>query len=114
MNESTEGAHEAGYFGGCPICRRFDNCLNVGLAHWYCCHAHRTRWCVGRNLFSSWRHEDESTWKQNAALLAAHEEVKSYNDPQWIGETRSDRQAADDVAGTKSLEEFFNALDSKD
>ena len=49
-----------GYFGLCPICKKTDGYLNIGRIHWFICKKHRSRWCVGSNLFSSWRDEAES------------------------------------------------------
>ena len=48
------------YFGGCPECGSQDGCTNVGKAHWAFCKAHRTMWCIGWNLFSSWQYETEA------------------------------------------------------
>lgn len=47
------------YFGTCPECGDNDGYRNAGKSHWFLCHEHRVRWCVGSNLFSSWRHETE-------------------------------------------------------
>jgi hypothetical protein len=51
------------YFGGCPQCGKSDGYANAGRTHIFYCKAHRTRWIVGANLFSSWRYrpmtEDE-------------------------------------------------------
>ncbi len=47
------------YFGGCPECGNQDGYTNVGKAHWIFCKAHRTMWCIGWNLFSSWQYETE-------------------------------------------------------
>jgi hypothetical protein len=48
-----------GYFGWCPHCRNNDGYLNVGRSHWFVCDEHKTKWCIGANLFSSWRDETE-------------------------------------------------------
>lgn len=48
-----------GYFGLCPICKKTDGYINIGRGHWYFCKEHRVRWCVGANLFSTWRDETE-------------------------------------------------------
>ena len=50
---------ETDYFGVCPACYTNDGCLNIGPDHWYVCHEHRVKWCVGSNLFSAWRHETD-------------------------------------------------------
>ena len=73
---------EVDYFGGCPFCRRLDACLNIGRDHWYACGRHRVKWCVGSNLFSAWRHENEAIWARNAALLAQYVEVEPLSPPQ--------------------------------
>ncbi len=48
------------YFGGCPECGDQDGYTNVGRSHWVFCKAHRTMWCIGWNLFSSWQYETEA------------------------------------------------------
>ncbi len=48
------------YFGGCPECGGQDGYTNVGRSHLVFCIAHRTMWCIGVNLFSSWQHETEA------------------------------------------------------
>ena len=35
------------HFGGCPTCHKTDGFLNIGRDHWFVCHHHRTKWCVG-------------------------------------------------------------------
>ncbi len=57
------------YLGGCPQCRRNDGLLNVGRYHWATCRRHKTRWLIGSNLFSGWRHEDEAVWLRNRYRL---------------------------------------------
>lgn len=47
------------YFGGCPQCGQDDGFINVGRSHWFFCKAHKTSWCIGSNLFSSWREQSE-------------------------------------------------------
>jgi len=69
------------YWGGCPTCGRQDVCLNVGRYHYFVCHAHKTRWCVGGNLFSFWRDETKDIWERNAALLETYTEVESLHNP---------------------------------
>jgi hypothetical protein len=46
-----------GYFGWCPHCRNNDGYVNAGSNHWFVCNEHKTRWCTGSNLFSSWKEE---------------------------------------------------------
>jgi hypothetical protein len=40
------------------------------------CHAHKTKWCVGANLFSTWHNENEQTWAENAQRLRGYTEVE--------------------------------------
>jgi hypothetical protein len=47
------------HFGGCPECGDNDGFINVGRSHWMICKAHKVKWCVGSNLFSSWRGQTE-------------------------------------------------------
>ncbi|HUE95105.1 MAG TPA: hypothetical protein VMN39_00510 [Longimicrobiaceae bacterium] len=46
--------------GTLPECYRTDGYINVGKGHWFYCKAHRTKWFIGANLFSSWTHETEA------------------------------------------------------
>jgi len=46
--------------------------------HWVVCHKHKTKWCVGRNLFSFWLYESETEHKANAELLAGYAEVEPW------------------------------------
>lgn len=67
---------ESYYFGDCPECGRNDGYLNVGQAHWFLCDEHKTKWCIGSNLFSTWQGETEETWLRNADKLAGYQEVE--------------------------------------
>jgi hypothetical protein len=57
------------YFGACPVCGRHDGYLNIGRNHWFVCHAHRTKWNIGSNLFSSWEHQTSDQWHETARRL---------------------------------------------
>ena len=61
---STEKLVATSNFGGCPTCDGSDGYFNIGRDHWFYCHAHRVRWCVGSNIFSGWI--DESAEEQRA------------------------------------------------
>lgn len=55
------------HFWGCPECPRDrgpDNVYNAGQAHRGACHAHRTTWLLGFNLFSGWREETEQEQRE--------------------------------------------------
>jgi hypothetical protein len=65
------------YFGLCPNCGGGnDGYLNIGKGHWFVCNQCKTKWFFGSNLFSTWRYEDEDTWRQNHAKLADYQEVE--------------------------------------
>ena len=81
MKEKVEFAYD--YYGVCPECGKNDGCLNVGRAHWYVCHEHKTKWFVGSNLFASWRHESEEQWKLNDLLLSNYREVEPLMNPKY-------------------------------
>ena len=49
--------------------------MNVGRQHWGYCKLHRTKWCLGENLFSGWQEEDKEIWARNAATLAEFVDV---------------------------------------
>jgi hypothetical protein len=64
------------YWGGCPKCRKNDGCFSIGPEHWYVCHKHRTKWCVGENLFSGWREQTNQERSRNAVLLSTYRIVE--------------------------------------
>ena len=65
-----------GGFGLCPHCAGGDEYLNVGRDHWFICREHKTRWCAGSNLFSSWRDETQAQWDENEQLLKEFKVIK--------------------------------------
>jgi hypothetical protein len=65
------------YFGGCPECGGTNGCRSIGPVHWYYCDDHKTKWCVGENLFSTWKHLSEADWARNRAHLADYTVVQS-------------------------------------
>jgi hypothetical protein len=78
--ELCDACWEAGWrsttFGECPICHGNDGCRSIGPDHWYSCDTHRTKWCIGSNLFSGWKELTRDECLQNAAHLAGYREVK--------------------------------------
>lgn len=76
MNEKQATVTTDEYFGGCPECGRTNGYLNIGRNHWLVCDEHRTKWLVGSNLFSCWREEDETIWRQNWERLQPYREVE--------------------------------------
>ena len=67
MTEATQ-LPEPGPFGDRPECGRNDGYRNKD--HWFICHEYKTRWYIGRNLFSSWVYESEEDWAANEMLIA--------------------------------------------
>ena len=63
------------YFGGRPECGQSDDHVNVRRSHWGICGAHRTKWPIGANMFSSWHDETEDVWKRNSETLAGYADV---------------------------------------
>jgi hypothetical protein len=72
-------------FGLCPICHKTDGCANAGRSHRYYCKEHRKFWCVGSNLFSSWRDQTEAEQRRiwNEIGLDDFEEVVPYFHPRF-------------------------------
>ena len=52
-------------FGGCPICAGNDGYRNLHMEHWFVCREHQVRWCLGKDLFDTWRSEHPSDWDDN-------------------------------------------------
>ena len=65
-------------FGGCPECHKSDGYLDVEREHWFICKEHKTKWCVGENLFSIWQWLSPADWEENAARLAEYREVEPW------------------------------------
>ncbi len=60
------------YFGSCPVCGAEGEYRNIYKNHFFFCEEHRMVWSAGCNLFSSWREEDETDWRE------AWEQLKDY------------------------------------
>jgi hypothetical protein len=71
------------HFGVCPVCHKTNGYLNAGRSHRFYCEEHRKSWCVGSNLFSSWRFEteEEQRRKWDEIGLDGFEEVEPYSGP---------------------------------
>jgi hypothetical protein len=83
------------YFGGCPHCGKNDGCLNYGRDHYFICRKHKVYWYAGSNLFSGWRDENETIWRENASLLETYTEVKPIHDPYWEAPVDATPNASD-------------------
>lgn len=71
-----EAFEEVDAWGGCPLCGKHDGYLNIGRSHWFVCHEHRTKWCGGENLFSTWRRESPADWDENWRRIDDYREVE--------------------------------------
>ena len=69
------------YWESCPKCHRYDVFLNVRKENWVVCHRHKTKWCIGYNLFSGWLYQTEKDWERNRALLATYQLVEPWVPP---------------------------------
>lgn len=72
----TTGDRTTHPFGGCPECGGSDGYRNIWREQWFFCVAHKTKWCAGTNLLSSWLHETEADWRENREFLEGFELVK--------------------------------------
>jgi hypothetical protein len=63
------------HFGSCPECGQASAYVNIGREHWFYCDEHRVKWCVGENLFSSWRYQDPAEWAANHRKLQGYREL---------------------------------------
>jgi hypothetical protein len=81
-NAQQAAEPETDYFGVCPTCHKNNGYLNIGRQHWFVCHEHRVTWCVGENLFSSWREQSEETFAENAKRIADYAVVEPYCGPE--------------------------------
>jgi hypothetical protein len=67
------------YFGGCPECGGNHGCRSVGRVHWHYCDDHKTKWSVGENLFSCWKHMTEQEFEANRRHLEDYDVVTPLN-----------------------------------
>ena len=77
---SREEKNFVAYCGGCPHCGGHDGMVNVGRSHWLRCEEHKVKWCLGSNLFSSWRYQtmDEQEKIYVEVGLGEYREVTCY------------------------------------
>jgi hypothetical protein len=71
--EKEKKMASAGYFGLCPICKKTDSYVNIGRSQWFFCEEHRVRWCIGSDVFSSWRYETESAQQSHCERIGFDE-----------------------------------------
>lgn len=66
------------HFGVCPDCHGEypAQVLNVGQEHWFACARCETKWCVGSNLFDSWREDELEDWVEALAFMSGFRQVE--------------------------------------
>jgi hypothetical protein len=110
------------YFGSCPDCGPAETLndaprwpyLNIGRTHWFYCETHQTRWCVGENLFSSWRDEDEAVWHEDVHRVGFYREVGDAPQPRSQANVlvgRDNPRARPLVEMFDQLQTFQDAID---
>ncbi len=65
-------------FGTCPCGSDKNKYFNVGRGNWFYCDACEVKWCVGSNLFSSWRSENEGIWRDNVRKYERFREITAF------------------------------------
>jgi hypothetical protein len=103
------------YFGLCPHCHRTNGFINVGPSHWMYCCEHQTKWCIGANLFGSWKSESEADQRAqyDATEFGNYTEVEPYFHPvivhlPW---TRDQLTVDEFTAWVASREQAATAID---
>ena len=82
MTEQNKRRQDDGHEGLCPLCRNADGYINVGHElgheHWFFCDMHKTKWCIGVNLYSLAPFETED-------YLRKQYEAKGFDDYDEVG-----------------------------
>ncbi len=73
--DHTTEMNAVDYWGACEFCGCNDGYLNIYREQWFICHAHRTKWMIGENLFSSWGDQDEALWLDTQRQLRDYSEI---------------------------------------
>jgi hypothetical protein len=74
----TQATEPARHFAGCPECGQDDGYLNAGRSHWMFCDEHQVKWCIGSNLFSSWREETEAEQRERWKCIEGYRDAVVY------------------------------------
>lgn len=64
------------FCSGCGLDRTHVHLLHVHQDEWMCCYRHRIKVLIGSNLLSSWQHQTERDWAENAAFLETCDSVR--------------------------------------
>ena len=63
-------------FGVCPLCGKYDECVNLGEYHWYICQRHQFRWCVGHNCIVPDVYENSESYQENWERICRYRVVE--------------------------------------
>ena len=74
MSYENEASRYDENFGNCPKCNRTHGCRSVGREHWYVCHTHKMKWCIGWNVFTV--EQTTGEFVENLLLLGTYTEVR--------------------------------------
>jgi hypothetical protein len=110
-DETNEMKNDDTYFGACPVCHGTDGYLNIGANHWFMCKQHKTKWCIGANLFSSAMDEtpEQQAQEQESSGFDSFEVVEPfYPPPQPTKEGSADELL---TGGTMNAKQFKRCLD---
>jgi len=71
-----------GYFGVCPQCGDAQGYINIGRSHWLFCMKHKVKWCIGFDIFPSWKSEtaEQQREKYNDLDFASLKRVQPASD----------------------------------
>ena len=64
-----------GQLGHCSVCGGNDGSFNIGRKNYFYCKKHRKCWCIGENIFSDWREENEEIWEKNFKKYSKYERI---------------------------------------
>jgi len=64
-----------GQLGRCSVCGGNDRSFNIGRSNYFYCKKHKKCWCIGENIISDWRDENEEIWKANFKKFSKYEHI---------------------------------------
>ncbi len=62
------------YFGHCGVKEHENYAFNYGSGNWMCCDECKIVWCIGENMLTGWRDEDEEDWKRNLEIYGQYKD----------------------------------------
>jgi hypothetical protein len=103
-----------GYFGVCPVCGRAEGPINIGRSHWLYCKRHKVKWCLGFDIFSSWKDETDEHQRANwdAIGLDSFQRVQPASDS--CDGVQEDEEIEAELIIEKQAEETLSANSDSD